>query len=50
MFFAWYNNEPYHSGISLLTPYMMHYGHVEQVVQRRSDVLADAYALHRNGL
>jgi len=45
-FFAWYNNEHYHSGISLLTPHMLHYGLAEEVVRRRSKVLAQAYQRH----
>lgn len=45
-FFTWYNNEHYHSGISLLTPHMLHYGKAEEVLQKRSKVLAKAYEAH----
>ena len=45
-FFDWYNNEHYHTGIALLTPYMLHYGQAESVIQQRAVVLDQAYALH----
>ena len=43
-FFRWYNSEHHHSGIALLTPAMLHYGRAEEVIQRRQEVLQDAYA------
>jgi len=45
-FFAWYNDQHYHSGIGLLTPAMLHYGQAEQVRQARQAVLQAAYAVH----
>src|SRR5664280_1505267 len=43
-FFRWYNDEHHHSAIALLTPAMLHYGRAEEVIQRRQEVLQDAYA------
>lgn len=43
-FFAWYNNEHYHSGIGLLTPATLHYGQARQVIESRAEVLQVAYA------
>lgn len=45
-FFDWYNKEHYHSGIALLTPYMVHYGQAESVLQKRTVVLQQACARH----
>ena len=45
-FFDWYNNEHYHSGIGLLTPAMVHYGHAPRILAARQDVLHAAYAAH----
>lgn len=45
-FFRWYNQEHYHTGIALLTPEMLHYGHAEAVIQHRADVLNLAYQAH----
>jgi putative transposase len=45
-FFTWYNDEHYHSGIALLTPAMLHYGHAQEVIQSRQEVLHAAYASH----
>ena len=42
-FFRWYNHEHHHSGIALLTPETLHYGRAEQVIQRRQQVLSQAY-------
>lgn len=42
-FFPWYNTEHHHSGISLLTPETLHYGRAEKVIQRRQEVLSQAY-------
>jgi putative transposase len=43
VFFPWYNTEHHHSGIGLLTPEVLHYGRAEEVVQRRQQVLSQAY-------
>jgi putative transposase len=43
VFFPWYNTEHHHSGIGLLTPAVLHYGRAEEVVQRRQQVLSQAY-------
>ena len=45
-FFAWYNDEHYHSGIGLLTPAQLHYGQAQQVIDSRAEVLQGAYAKH----
>lgn len=43
-FFHWYNDEHRHSGIALMTPAAVHYGHAQQLYDQRAAVLADAYA------
>lgn len=45
-FFPWYNDEHYHSGICLLTPYQVHYGLAEEVLAKRHQVLLNAYSEH----
>jgi len=45
-FFGWYNEEHRHSGISMLTPAMLHHGEAELVIAKRQAVLNDAYARH----
>ena len=45
-FFAWYNDEHYHSGLGMLTPASVHYGHAEDILTRRSKTLDAAYAAH----
>jgi len=45
-FFAWYNDEHYHSGIGLLTPAMVHYGQALEVLAGRKRTLDAAYAAH----
>jgi putative transposase len=45
-FFAWYNDEHYHSGIDLLTPSSLHYGRAQQVLDHRHQVMQAAYARH----
>ena len=42
-FFPWYNHEHYHSGIGLLTPESVHYGHAQAVTQARQVTLLNAY-------
>jgi hypothetical protein len=46
VFFSWYNDEHRHSGIGMLTPAMVHYGHAEQIFQKRQFVLDAAYHAH----
>jgi len=45
-FFTWYNMEHRHSGISYLTPEMVHYGYAKDVIDARQVVLLEAYAFH----
>ena len=41
-----YNTEHRHSGLGLLTPHDVHYGHADQRVAERATVLATAYVAH----
>ena len=43
-FFPWYNEQHYHTGLGLLTPATVHYGHHPSVHQQRQQVLDAAYA------
>lgn len=43
LFFNWYNKEHRHTGIALLTPEMVHYGLADNVIQKRNDVLKNAF-------
>ena len=45
-FFQWYNQHHYHSGVGLLTPATVHYGHHQPVQDQRQRVLDDAFAAH----
>lgn len=45
-FFTWYNQDHRHSGISFLTPAMLHRGQAAKVIADRQRTLAAAYALH----
>ena len=45
-FVPWYNVEHRHSGICMLTPATVHYGHAQQVLHRRHTVLLRAYQAH----
>ncbi len=48
-FFRWYNDEHRHSGIGMLTPHDVHYGHYGLAELRhahRAEVLRAAYAAH----
>jgi putative transposase len=45
-FFQWYNQEHRHSGISLLTPAMVHFGEAPRVLAQRQAVLDAAYQAH----
>jgi len=42
-FFFWYNNEHRHSGIAMLTPEMVHYNLVDDVIEKRNSVYRKAY-------
>lgn len=42
-YFAWYNQEHYHTGIALLTPAQVHYGEAEAVLARRQATLDAAF-------
>ena len=46
VFFAWYNNKHRHTGISLLTPEMIHHGRAQEVLTTRKEVLLSAYQDH----
>jgi putative transposase len=45
-FFTWYNDQHCHSGIALLTPSMVHFGHAPNVLAQRQLVLNAAYLAH----
>jgi putative transposase len=45
-FFTWYNQTHRHSGIAMMTPEAIHYGHAAALHQARTQVLTDAYAAH----
>jgi putative transposase len=45
-FFGWYNRVHRHSGIAMMTPEAVHYGHAPRLHQARAQVLAGAYAAH----
>lgn len=45
-FFAWYNNEHYHSGIALMTPDTVHYGRAQDCNANRQTILSSAYIQH----
>lgn len=45
-FFAWYNNEHYHSGIAWMTPVTVHYGKVKNCSKIRQNVFNKAYEMH----
>ena len=42
-FFFWYNKEHRHSGIAMLTPEVVHYNLVKEVVEKRNIVFQKAY-------
>ena len=44
--FHWYNHEHYHSALGLLTPAVVHYGRVNEVLAVRDEALVRAYAAH----
>ena len=45
-FFAWYNDAHRHSGIGMLTPAMVHFGHAPAIREKRQTVLDAAYLAH----
>jgi len=45
-FFDYYNHHHRHSGIGLMTPATVHYGHADQVHAERTRVLQAAYVAH----
>ena len=45
-FFRYYNHEHRHSGIGLMTPYVVHHGLADQVTAARQETLQAAYARH----
>ena len=45
-FFHWYNEEHHHSGISLLTPAVLHHGQAPLIIEKRQSVLDAAYLVH----
>jgi Integrase core domain len=45
-FFHWYNLEHHHSGIAMLTPHVVHYGLVADVLDNRHRVLTAAFQQH----
>lgn len=45
-FFDYYNYEHRHSGIGLMTPAVVHYGHAEQLTIARSQTLLEAHRAH----
>ncbi len=45
-FFRWYNEEHYHSGIGMLTPASVHYGHAVKILENRKRTLEAAYVNH----
>jgi putative transposase len=45
-FVTWYNYEHYHSGIAMMTPFMVHTGQAEECNEQRQTVLTLAYSDH----
>ncbi len=45
-FFTWYNQEHHHTGLGLLTPFVVHYRQAERVLQQRQETLQLAYVAH----
>lgn len=45
-FFRWYNTEHRHSGIGLMSPHTVHYGHADQLTEQRGATLMMAFAAH----
>jgi putative transposase len=47
-FFAWYNTKHRHSGIGLMSPEVVHYGHAGALTARRATTLDEAFTAHPN--
>ncbi len=45
-FFKWYNTQHYHSGIAWLTPSSVHYGDAEAILEKRHQVMMNAYEIN----
>ena len=45
-FFAWYNHDHHHSGLGLLTPAVVHFGHAPEVLAARQLTLDFAFTAH----
>jgi len=45
-FFTWYNESHRHSGVALMTPAAVHYGHAGAIQAVRARTLLDAYEAH----
>lgn len=45
-FYDWYNYEHHHSGISMLTPYDVHWGNADKKLEQRQQILNQAYKKH----
>ena len=45
-FFGWYNHEHRHGGIGMMTPAVVHHGHVETITRVREAVLSAAFETH----
>jgi len=42
-FFNWYNKHHHHSGIAMMTPENLHYGHAQTIQKQRQEVLFEAF-------
>lgn len=47
-FYPWYNNDHHHSGLGLLTPATVHFGHAPEVLAARQRTLDIAFAAHQD--
>lgn len=47
-FFAWYNQEHYHSGIAMLTPKSVHYGQDRGIISKRNQALSEAFKKNKH--
>jgi putative transposase len=45
-FFAWYNDEHYHSGLQMFTPASVHFGRTQPILIQRAATLQAAFAAH----
>jgi putative transposase len=46
IFFPWYNEQHYHSGLNLLTPASVHFGQASLIQQQRQQVMDRAFVEH----